>query len=297
MSITSLKILALICMLIDHIGQFIPNTPEYFRWLGRISAPIFIFCMVWGLAYTKNRRKYLSRMYICSIIMSIMNVILARFRHPEYYIDLSNNIFSTLFVIGIIITLIEKVQADKTLVKKTLIIFGGWQIVSTIVITILVDFMDILGFAGSVSARSTFASIMGNAVFCEGSIFWVLFGIGLYFVKTNKKYLSIYYVFFWIIYSLCFSLGLAPRVITRLQYWGFGGLAELLRIAGQYVGIDTIFGWDINCTWMIIGSLPFILLYNGKKGIGVKYFFYAFYPLHIWILYVLGNFILNHQRL
>ncbi|WP_100042808.1 TraX family protein [Lacrimispora sphenoides] len=41
MSSTSLKILAAILMLIDHIGEFIPGMPIYLRWFGRISAPIF----------------------------------------------------------------------------------------------------------------------------------------------------------------------------------------------------------------------------------------------------------------
>lgn len=44
-----------------------------------------------------------------------------------------------------------------------------------------------------------------------------------------------------------------------------------------------------NYYWMVIGALPFIMLYNGKKGKGFKYFFYIFYPVHIYIFYIIGN--------
>lgn len=40
--------------------------------------------------------------------------------------------------------------------------------------------------------------------------------------------------------------------------------------------------------WMMIAALPIILLYNGKKGVGFKYFFYFYYPIHIIILYFIG---------
>ncbi|MBD5521310.1 MAG: hypothetical protein HDR03_08845 [Lachnospiraceae bacterium] len=46
MSITALKTLSLILMTIDHIGAFIPEMPIAFRWIGRLSAPVFLFCLL-----------------------------------------------------------------------------------------------------------------------------------------------------------------------------------------------------------------------------------------------------------
>lgn len=63
-SSTCLKWIALICMVFDHIAEFIPGMPIEFRWIGRIAAPIFVFCMVEGVKYTTNRKKYLLRLYI-----------------------------------------------------------------------------------------------------------------------------------------------------------------------------------------------------------------------------------------
>lgn len=35
--------------------------------------------------------------------------------------------------------------------------------------------------------------------------------------------------------------------------------------------------------------LPLILMYNGKEGRKYKWFYYLFYPMHIWILYAIAN--------
>ena len=43
---------------------------------------------------------------------------------------------------------------------------------------------------------------------------------------------------------------------------------------------------------MKLGALPLILLYNGERGAySWKYFFYGFYPIHVWALYLFGYFI------
>jgi hypothetical protein len=41
---------------------------------------------------------------------------------------------------------------------------------------------------------------------------------------------------------------------------------------------------------MVFAALP-ILLYNGLRGRGDKYFFYAFYPGHIYLLYLIAWFL------
>ncbi|MCR5722201.1 MAG: conjugal transfer protein TraX, partial [Lachnospiraceae bacterium] len=49
MSHRTLKRIALITMIIDHIGAFIPGAPIWLRYIGRISAPIFFFCCAHSL--------------------------------------------------------------------------------------------------------------------------------------------------------------------------------------------------------------------------------------------------------
>lgn len=55
------------------------------------------------------------------------------------------------------------------------------------------------------------------------------------------------------------------------------------------------FAWEVSAP---LAFIP-IALYNGKRGLNIKYFFYAFYPLHLMILYLIcvflgfGNIILR----
>ena len=55
-SCTTLKSIALVLMLLDHIHYFFAFTgvvPELFSMLGRLSAPLFLFCTVEGFAHTQ----------------------------------------------------------------------------------------------------------------------------------------------------------------------------------------------------------------------------------------------------
>ena len=58
MNTFTLKMIALVLMVIDHIGYYFEGTPSWLRWLGRGSYPLFLFCMVWGYQYTRNRKRY-----------------------------------------------------------------------------------------------------------------------------------------------------------------------------------------------------------------------------------------------
>ena len=52
-------------------------------------------------------------------------------------------------------------------------------------------------------------------------------------------------------------------------------------------------GFDMFCVnsdWMTFMVIPFIFLYNNEEGRkGGKWFFYIFYPVHLWVIAILGN--------
>lgn len=56
-----LKLLAALTMVIDHAGLLLFPQVAVLRWIGRISFPLFAFCVGDGCAYTRKPRAYLLR--------------------------------------------------------------------------------------------------------------------------------------------------------------------------------------------------------------------------------------------
>jgi len=63
-----LKLLALIFMITDHIGSaLLPGIFEL-RMIGRLAFPLYLWCCVVGVEYTRNPWKYALRVLICGFI-------------------------------------------------------------------------------------------------------------------------------------------------------------------------------------------------------------------------------------
>ena len=67
-----LKIIAMVSMMLDHIGLLFFPDVMIFRALGRIAFPIFAYMIAEGCRYTKNRAKYLGMIAGMGIIFQIV---------------------------------------------------------------------------------------------------------------------------------------------------------------------------------------------------------------------------------
>lgn len=63
-----LKLIALITMLIDHVGFIFFPYDLTWRLIGQLAFPIFAFGIAEGYTYTRDWRKYLLRLLILAII-------------------------------------------------------------------------------------------------------------------------------------------------------------------------------------------------------------------------------------
>ena len=66
-----LKIIAVVTMLIDHVGMLMFPGNMMFRAIGRISFPIYCFLIVEGLYHTSDIKRYITRMAVFAVISEI----------------------------------------------------------------------------------------------------------------------------------------------------------------------------------------------------------------------------------
>ena len=112
-----------------------------------------------------------------------------------------------------------------------------------------------------------------------GLSFAILIIIIAHFTQVDYGAYGVAIIFLFYIFSTKFSnkkifMCLVFALITTLKY-----LPNIINYPSIY----------INCILFTCASLISICLYNGKQGAKTKYLFYAFYPAHLLILYILGT--------
>lgn len=110
---STLKIIAIAAMLIDHIGAVFLGTyeiPYYIcRLIGRIAFPIFCFLLIEGFLHTKSLPKYCFRLALFALISEIPFDL--AFNGTPFVWD-SQNVFFTL-LIGLLVISFMKYVNDK----------------------------------------------------------------------------------------------------------------------------------------------------------------------------------------
>lgn len=258
-----LKMIALICMVFDHVHYMLAGQlgiPFWFGIIGRVSAPIFIFITAQGMRHTRNQKKFMLRLYIASVLMILTNGLVNDFLpHPQGALVI-NNIFATLFLITWFIYAIEQVilsiKEKQILLSMRAMVLFSMPILSSYITLHLMN-------SGQLNLFKLFYNFVPSVMFVEGGYFFVILGVGFYFFSKAKWQTAVFYT------------------VISLSY--------LFMVAQN--GWDFVNLFHLNYQWLMILALPLILLYNGKKGKNSKWFFYIFYPSHVYLLLILSRLI------
>lgn len=202
-----LKCIAIVTMVIDHTGAILFPGELLFRYIGRISFPIFCYLLVEGFSHTRDIWKYMMRLGIFAFISEIPYDL--AFRNTCWDIERQNVFFTLLF--GLVMMYAMKFCFT-------------WP--EKIVVVILTMWVSV---------------VLKTDYNYKGILL-----ISIYYFLRNYKW---------------------PKL-------GFGAIWNLFWGEIQRCGI--------------LASV-FLLAYNGEKGRSLKYFFYAFYPIHLLVLYVISR--------
>ena len=254
---TIIKIIAVVLMFCDHIHEMFSSigAPIFLTWLGRPVFAMFLFILAESFHYTRSRKKLLIRLLLASWVMIAGNFIIGTLIFPNENIELINNAFSTFFIVGLYILFWDMfLNGIKTKSIR--------KIISAILLSIIpiISAIPMMLVASSENLPPLWILrllfFIPNIFLVEGGFLMAIMGI-LFYIFRHKRWVQI-------------SILIIISIIVIIA----NPTSQLL--AGQ---------------WMMVFAIIPMFLYNGRKGFGLKNFFYIFYPVHIYILYIVATII------
>jgi hypothetical protein len=305
---STVKIVAIVSMLIDHFGAAVisrqlmaeglgeimgsgemyaimdwltEHATLYYsysaiRMIGRIGFPIFCFLLVEGYRNTRNVKRYAMRLALFALISEVPFDL----AFTGKYFELGyQNVYFTLFL-GLFTLCVYDFFARYR------------QVVPESPIWMLPTVLGVL-FPASYGANCLSTTITLNA---EGLtlVFVILClivvgGLVLYGRKRGMKRVQI----------VCADMTVLTMVMyladfMKTDYAGLGVLTITMmyifrksKVKSMAAGCAALTVMSISEATAFLSLIP-ISLYNGKRGLKMKYFFYAFYPVHLLLLYLLA---------
>ena len=276
---TQLKTVALVLMVLDHIHYFFEFTgwvPIWFSMLGRLSAPLFLFCTVEGFAHTHDRKRYVLRIWAIGTAMAALEFFMiyaGAFRRGDGFYP-QNAIFQDLVLLCVIWQGIDWLR-EKKIAKGAAAIAAVlcWPYMVVAFLLVFPQVQDMPIASAVVAFLMTSPLPMWTAV-TDGSWGFLLGGVLLYALRGHRP--------------------------VQLGVWALNALLWDLVLPFAMVHAQADFVWTQMFTdyyeWFGVAAAILMGLYNGRRGSGHKQLFYWFYPAHIYLLYGASCLLYNVMR-
>lgn len=258
LSATALKLIAVVLMFFDHIHQMFVSAgaPLWLTMLGRPVFPIFLFVAAESFHYTRSKKNYLLRLLFASWGMTVFTLVL-QLAVPNENAVLMNNAFSTFFIAAFYMLCWDWFAdgvKNKSVKKISMAVCGGILPIISLFLVLLLDPI-MMNEDVPLVVQQVIANLMlmiPNVLFIEGGIVMAALGVLFYIFREHR-----------------FAQVIVLLLVSLVSYFVDGGIQ-----------------------WMMCFAAIPMLLYSGKRGKGLKYFFYIFYPAHIAVLYLISAFVL-----
>ena len=276
---TQLKTVALVLMVLDHIHYFFEFTgwvPIWFSMLGRLNAPLFLFCTVEGFAHTHDRKRYVLRIWAIGTAMAALEFFMiyaGAFRRGDGFYP-QNAIFQDLVLLCVIWQGIDWLR-EKKIAKGAAAIAAVlcWPYMVMAFLLLFPQVQDMPIASAVVAFLMTSPLPMWTAV-TDGSWGFLLGGVLLYALRGHRP--------------------------VQLGVWALNALLWDLVLPFAMVHAQADFVWTQMFTdyyeWFGVAAAVLMGLYNGRRGSGHKQLFYWFYPAHIYLLYGASCLLYNVMR-
>ncbi|MCX8074419.1 MAG: conjugal transfer protein TraX [Clostridia bacterium] len=256
LTLNEMKIIAILAMLIDHIGYYFyySLSEELYlvlRIIGRISMPIFVFCLIQGYFHTKNLKNYIYRLFGLALITQIFIFALG-YINKLYISDYSIGVYSSLNIVFSFVLSIILIYLFDKIVLSSITIFNNVKKID----------------------KKTYKYIA--SIFLILAIYW--------FIPIDYRYVvpAISVVFYIAQKINCNTNNIDRNSKKILIFTCVGILIFIIGAMSNYLNS------------FLVLSMLFILLYNGKKGSNSKYSrlaFYIIFPIQHVVLYGLSMFL------
>lgn len=192
-----LKWIAVLTMVIDHVGAILFPDQIWMRVIGRVAFPVYAYCLAEGFRYTSDYRRYLGRLALFAILSEIP-FDLAFYGVPFSFAH--QNVFFTLTLGLILLWVLERFR------EQLLLCAGAFAVLCFLAQALHMDYGAgglLMVFAFYLARQGTspwigwgifvFINLFGYAGGVQWAAILALLPIGLYSGKAGKKKQRFFY--------------------------------------------------------------------------------------------------------